>query len=801
MEKTDGREGILRNAPSSIQRGFRNHAWDWPAAALTIVLLQIASVRLVMTGWTPLLYFTQTISFLGTLVGLAMGYSLFERRTITRLTLGYSLILLPAHWLNAIDRTDLLWKDLLTLAGRQFTSLVQFIRNQPVYDPLFFVSIASIGFWLISIGAGYQLARRRNFLNVVLPAGLVMLTVQVFDSFNSLLVWWLGIYLFIALLLLGRLFLLENQINWRKTRAHVTPESSRDLSNFVFFAALISIVAAWSLPGLLSGIQPAARAWEQVTRPIFDRLSDATSALDSEYGSGAGGELYGTEILLGQRASTGDTPVFYVQLDESGFVPLRFYWRGRNYGLYINGRWTNASTSAREFFPGTDERPLDFPDSRIDMQFTFINKVDSQSLMYSPAETIWVSRRSTMVNLTASGSVQDISAWLATPGLADGDKYVVRALISDPTVGELQNAGTDYPDWVLSQYLQVPENVRPQLLALAEEITAPYSTAYDKTAAITSYLREEIEYEAELTRMPPENMDPLLWVLFDYRKGFCMYSASAEVLMLRSIGIPARFAVGFVEGAFDEFDQTYTVSQMNAHAWPEVYFPGIGWVEFEPTGNQSPLDRPASPFVASAEDGPSQNPGNNNIPNLMERFLPENGNNSSITFNTNLNSGMKSINYAVVYIWTVLLAVTLTGLVFFIRRHSGTGQLPLYLTGRFLQGGNTPPRWLENWTRWAGLSEVERSFQAINLSLFWLGHPQPRHATPNERAEILINYLPVARDEITALASQYQIEVYTPRAAQAKLARNAALRILVRTWQSRIRDALEMLNRRYNQLR
>ena len=197
--------------------------------------------------------------------------------------------------------------------------------------------------------------------------------------------------------------------------------------------------------------------------------------------------------------------------------------------------------------------------------------------------------------------MKDVTAWVATTSLLEGSQYKVRALIADPSIEELRATQTEYPAWVTDRYLQVPEDIAPQLRELALEITAPYDTVYDKVQAITSYLRKEIKYETKITDALPKNQDPVMWVLFDYKKGFCMYYASAETLMLRSIGIPARMAVGFVEGAYDELEGQYVVTYKDSHAWPEVYFPGIGWVEFEPTSNQFPIERPETKNISNDE--------------------------------------------------------------------------------------------------------------------------------------------------------------------------------------------------------
>ena len=79
-----------------------------------------------------------------------------------------------------------------------------------------------------------------------------------------------------------------------------------------------------------------------------------------------------------------------------------------------------------------------------------------------------------------------------------GNQYKVRALIADPSIEELRSAGTEYPAWVTDRYLQVPEEIAPQLRELALEITAPHDTVYDKVQAITTYLRKEIKYETTI---------------------------------------------------------------------------------------------------------------------------------------------------------------------------------------------------------------------------------------------------------------------------------------------------------------
>jgi len=106
---------------------------------------------------------------------------------------------------------------------------------------------------------------------------------------------------------------------------------------------------------------------------------------------------------------------------------------------------------------------------------------------------------------------------------------------------------------------------------------------------------------------------------------------------------------------------------------------------------------------------------------------------------------------------------------------------------RYEQRGNKLPIWLKRWARWASLSPIEHAFQAINLSLFWLGHPQPAHITSQERAGILIKHLPSAQDQTLSLLQEYHAAIYTPRAGNISVARRAAITILLKTLQIRLK--------------
>ncbi|HEU4746519.1 MAG TPA: hypothetical protein VFS61_14855, partial [Anaerolineales bacterium] len=156
--------------------------WDWAAVALLFVLLQTVASRLVATAWTPFLYLTQTFTYIGFVIGTALGYSTFHRRTVRLLNFVYMVILVPLQWTLIIDQNASLEEQFASVGGRLYFSTSDFLTRQPVQDPIFFVALMSITFWIISSWAGFTLVRNQNYLGAILPAAIGLLIIQNYDG-------------------------------------------------------------------------------------------------------------------------------------------------------------------------------------------------------------------------------------------------------------------------------------------------------------------------------------------------------------------------------------------------------------------------------------------------------------------------------------------------------------------------------------------------------------------------------------------------------------------------------------------
>jgi transglutaminase-like putative cysteine protease len=237
--------------------------------------------------------------------------------------------------------------------------------------------------------------------------------------------------------------------------------------------------------------------------------------------------------------------------------------------------------------------------------------------------TAWDVAPSGRVTLFVTGQLpvyDDIDAVNARAAVPPGQAYQVVGLASMATEDDLRSAGTDYPDYVLARYLQLPDGVTAETRALARSLAEGRGNPFDVARAIETDLRRRIEYDRSVGPTP-SGWDAVDYVLFESRRGDCDFYASAMVVMLRSLGIPARLVTGFAPVPFDQAAQGYVYRRLDAHAWVEVYFPGFGWIPFEPTPSQDPRTY-GEPAEATAAVEPTATPLATLAPTPTQEPLP-----------------------------------------------------------------------------------------------------------------------------------------------------------------------------------
>ena len=180
---------------------------------------------------------------------------------------------------------------------------------------------------------------------------------------------------------------------------------------------------------------------------------------------------------------------------------------------------------------------------------------------------------------------RDSSSLLAEASLADDLRYQVVSAQPQLTPAQLTVASGPVPAEVVDRYLDLPRSFPADVAVEAQRQTAGATTTYEKLKALQDWFRHEFTYDTDI---PAGHDNDAMLRFLSVRRGYCEQFAGTYAAMARALGIPARVAVGFVPG--DQLgDRRYHVAGRHAHAWPEVYLAGMGWVSFEPTpGRSSP---------------------------------------------------------------------------------------------------------------------------------------------------------------------------------------------------------------------
>ncbi len=280
------------------------------------------------------------------------------------------------------------------------------------------------------------------------------------------------------------------------------------------------------------------------------------------------------------RPNLGDEIVMYVDADRPAF------WRGAIYDDWDGTTWhrrdSEASVLARR---GSVDGPGVVPaglGARIgptrDNRQTFEIVAPNAEVLFAAPEAVEV-RSDHLVVARSDGT-------LAVPddAFGSGARYTVLSQEPLATVDTLRAASGAVPDPIGQRYAQ-PATATDRLRALARQITESEPTTYNKVRAIEAWLSANVEYSLEAPLPPSDVADTVDWFVFDGRQGWCEQIASTLVVMLREVGVPARVATGFVTGDLDPLTGRYTVRAKDAHAWAEVWFPGVGWQGFDPTAS------------------------------------------------------------------------------------------------------------------------------------------------------------------------------------------------------------------------
>jgi len=308
------------------------------------------------------------------------------------------------------------------------------------------------------------------------------------------------------------------------------------------------------------------------------------------------------------RAPLGTEVVFRVRADRPTF------WVAETFNEWSGTSWdeapppAGASSNWRVLQTGSPfsvPLPTGEEDRGSSDYQTFYLAVAGPNLVFHAANAaeVWFPARKLYVS--AAGTLRSGTS------MGPGSIYTVLSEVNQATPSELEAAeptgpapppssgipavpGSTLPKAVLAQSLQLPRRYR-RAAALASRVTAHAHSVYAKVVALEDWIGAHTKYTTDIPPLRP-GQDTVNEFLFGNRRGYCEQISTSLAVMLRTLGIPAREATGYVPGPYNPITDLYEVQADDAHAWVQVWFPGYGWQSFDPTA-YVPLANPSSASV------------------------------------------------------------------------------------------------------------------------------------------------------------------------------------------------------------
>lgn len=755
--------------------------WNIIAVICLLAALLTSAYRLNSTHWTEDLYILKWLTVIGFAIGLGFGYSYFSSFSQRLMMILYSLIFIPWSFAITYD-APMPWLERITnLTNRFGINLNNLFNNTPIQDPILFTAFLATVVWFTALFAGYLMTRTGKPWIPLIISAITIFASEFYYLQNKNL--YTSFFVILSLMVVSICNFMKSTKTWQQKGTLVEYETTLSIGRMALITSIILVLLVWNVSGIVSAFKSPLP--KEKLSGLFENIRSQFSRITAPLKGPLyiQQDFYGDSIGLGNGAVLGDDLVFEVTVNDSRPNGTRYYWRARTYDTYQDNLW-KSTFSEIELYQH-DSQDIAYMDINSYPSRTFSFKANTNlGLLYTATYPIKTNQNVKVLGENLPSETIDLSALTLQQTLYAGEVYSIEGVIPNPSIRAMKNASTQYPGWVIDKYLQLPDNFSKKISALAQDITADQTTIYDKVNAITLYLRSNITYQEQIPS-PPEGSDPLEWFLFDFKKGFCNYYASSEVLMLRSLGIPARMVFGYAQGDSDKEGLNFRVVRKQSHAWPEVYFQGLGWVEFEPTASQPVLTRISG---ESSQTSLADLTGDESDRSLLDNPLTHEPLDavSEIDVPLEVNSKFDLIQLVPFLLWLAVGDM----IILYIIRHKrlGVAATPALMLESFLQRrGWKVPNWVAFWVYFTKLSLTEKSFFSIVFSNRLLGIHLNRSMTPRELIAIFCEVLPSQYKNAQIMLSEYHKALYSNQTSDLPLMQSTGRKIIWSALRKRFR--------------
>ena len=561
------------------QSGGQDLRWVWLASEILLVATSVATVFMLQRIFTddtfvaPLM-FTLIVGH-GVLISMRwFGFGTVTSALVSLVATAAAIVAIhySASAVAAVIPTSATIEQFridMTQAQELFQS-----TQAPVPAVTGFLVVSSLGLWVVAVAADWAAFRLFAPGQALIPAISMLIFVSLLGVEEN------RMSTTATALVCGVLFLLAHRSAARAAHGvWLDHGPGRGYVSLMTAGGVVAVIAA--LAGVLGG--PAVPGANEA--PLVE-LGDESREQNRPL------EVISPLVQIQPRLiDQSDEILFTVETNQ------RAYWRIAALDVFDGALWRSQG----QFRSANDDLPVDYPsDAPVDA-VTSTFDLGQLNVVWAPAAYL----PTRFENLSGAGvNYESESATFIVDTndqrVSDGLVYTVTSQIPRFTPDGLRQLAAESTEVADPRYLDLPDDYSPLARQTAEQVTAGMTSPYDKALALQNYFRDNFTYDIEVAKGHDiQRLEDFLTV----QRGYCEQFAGTYASMARAIGLPARVATGFTPGDPDPNNPNlYQVRGRHAHAWPEVFIAGAGWVAFEPTPGRGAPNASEYTGVPEAQD-------------------------------------------------------------------------------------------------------------------------------------------------------------------------------------------------------
>jgi len=584
----------------------------WFALLLLAVAVYSVVFSIISANWVSNSYILLLSTAIGLLLGL--GIAKFQRFPQTLLHLASCL---AGYWLSILLTSMLAFHISWLLFLENLRAIFSGGLTSANSEIVFLFYLTFLCFFLGYFGAWLIYRAHLPWLVALVYCAIMLVNLNYMKQDIT--------YLFIIMLgalilLITRIHLANQLTRWIQDGLYADRAWQQNISRrFVRIGSLFTLLIlfiSWMLP-MLAQPAPGVNFWDNLDN-LWANVTHGQLSLSSP---GTFFQPYQppASFFGDQLAITGNVnlPAGEVLNYTSSAKPQAQYLEGFTYDHFDGHTWTSSALNESEQFSANARLPVDTSGNfnQATTTVTIVSPPEStKHYLFAPSQP-----RSFSVPTVLYGN-GITTAWTQQDPLMQGKRYQVTSLISTASAQDLsavpfpradQNLWLKDPNFstLKGYYLQIPGDLPPSVLKTVQQWTHGSTNVYQAIKQIESHLSDPAQFTYSVSNPPvPSNLDAVAWLLQTHQ-GYCTYYATAMTIMARMLRIPARVVNGFNQGHFDPRRKVWVVDGQDAHSWVQVYFPGFGWINFDPTpGFSANSGSTARPDPAPVQTQPPARP-------------------------------------------------------------------------------------------------------------------------------------------------------------------------------------------------